>query len=415
MKKILISSLGTGAKKDGKYQDANYKIGDNIYENKNFVANVLCKHFDIDKLFLIGTKKSIWDAAFAEFGGDRDMELEICKEKENDNLDKYLSIIEQQIDRSLGTIGSKCFIIEYGINELELWRNFEIFLKIAKDFANDDEIHLDITHSFRSLSLMSFVMSEFISNSNELPLNIKGVYYGMLEFSRENNNITPIVDLSMFFELLEWSKAIRNLKIYGNSYGLLRLINKTQESKDLKHSFASFSMALSMSDMNSMQNSIKILKNKIELFKTHENNIYKIISEELEDFVKRLHVSSLCLFQYRLASWYAENKNYAFSYISLCEAIVSCICENNNLNPLKYNDRENAKKILYNYGDWKKGSKKDNKISEIYYKIKNIRDSIAHSLTGESKKTKITTKDAIDNLNLYINNEYIKELFKGKI
>lgn len=414
MKKILISSLGTGQRDKG-YAKANYEINSKLYENERSISKVLCRHLGINKLFLIGTKQSIWEVVFAEFGGNSDMELEIYVEKENGNLDKYLPLIEAQIDKTLGTTGSKCFIIEYGINELELWRNFEIFLKIAKDFADEDEIHLDITHSFRSLSLMSFVMSEFISNSNELPLNIKGVYYGMLEFSRENNNITPIVDLSMFFELLEWSKAIRNLKIYGNSYGLLRLINKTQESKELKHSFASFSMALSMSDMNSMQNSIKILKNKIELFKTHENNIYKIISEELEDFVKRLHVSSLCLFQYRLASWYAENKNYAFSYISLCESIVSCICENNNLNPLKFNDRESAKTILYSYGDWKKRSKKDNKINEIYYKVKNIRDSIAHSLTGESKKTKTTTKDAIDNLNLYINNEYIKELFKGKL
>lgn len=412
MKKILISSLGTGDRAKG-YKEANYQIDNKLYENKKSIAQVLCNQLHIDKLFLVGTMQSIWEVVYSEFGGI-DKEEEIYCSKETGNLQDFLPLVEKQIDKALGTNGSKCFIIEYGKNEQELWRNFEIFLKIAKDFAKDDEIHLDITHSFRSLSLMSFVMSEFISNSQETPLNIKGVYYGMLEFARENNGITPIVDLSMFFELLKWSKAIRNLKMYGNSYGLLRLINKAEESKELKNSFANFSMALSMSDMNSMQSSIKILKNKIDLFKTHDNNMYRIISEELEDFVKRLHVNSLALFQYELSKWYAENKNYAFSYISLCEAIISNICESNGLNPQNYNDRERAKSILYSFGDWQKASKRENKINDIYYKIKNIRDSIAHSLTGEGKKAKITTKDAINNLDLYINHEHIKELFKDK-
>lgn len=412
MKKILISSLGTGDRDKG-YKKTNYQIDKELYKEKKSIAQVLCNHLHVDKLFLIGTMQSIWEVVYSEFGGI-EKEEEIYYSKETGNLQEFLPLIEKQIDKTLKTDGSKCFIIEYGKNEQELWRNFDIFLTIAKDFTKDDEIHLDITHSFRSLSLMSFVMSEFISNSQNTPLNIKGVYYGMLEFARENNGIAPIVELSMFFELLEWSKAIRNLKIYGNSYELLRLINNTEESNELKNSFANFSMALSMSDMNSMQSSIKILKSKIELFKTHHNNIYRIISEELEDFVKRLHVNSLSVFQYELSKWYAENKNYAFSYISLCEAIVSSVCENENLNPQNYDDRKKAKEELNYFRDQKKASKSENKINEIYYKVKNIRNSIAHILTGDAKKTKITTKDAINNLSLYINNEYIKELFKNK-
>ncbi|MEA3228708.1 MAG: TIGR02221 family CRISPR-associated protein, partial [Campylobacterota bacterium] len=60
MAKILISSLGTGQKKDGSYNTAKYKLNNQIYTT-SFVADALMQELKIDKLFLVGTKKSIWD------------------------------------------------------------------------------------------------------------------------------------------------------------------------------------------------------------------------------------------------------------------------------------------------------------------------------------------------------------------
>ncbi|GAB6163704.1 hypothetical protein JCM12298_28640 [Desulfothermus naphthae] len=65
--KILISSLGAGRKKDvkshmpGEYEKAKYQIDDKVYEEQ-FIARALVKHFKIQKVFLIGTKKSLWDS-----------------------------------------------------------------------------------------------------------------------------------------------------------------------------------------------------------------------------------------------------------------------------------------------------------------------------------------------------------------
>ncbi len=230
MSKILISSLGTGDKKRG-YSKAKYQIDDKIYENEEFIASALCEHLHVDKIFIVGTKQSIWDSLYRRFRGDEENELKMYEAKEKGDIEEFLPIIKKQIDKYLGSKGSKCFVINYGINEKQLWENFEIYLNIAKNFAQKDEIYLDITHSFRSLSLLSFVMSEFISNINERELDIKGVFYGMLEYARENEGITPIVDLSMFFELLSWSKAIRQLKVYGNPHGLMGLIDKSKNEE----------------------------------------------------------------------------------------------------------------------------------------------------------------------------------------
>lgn len=409
MAKILISSIGTGSRNGG-YNVAKYEIDKKIYENEKFIAKALCEHLKIDKLFLVGTQKSIWEAVFEKFGGDEQTILDIYEAKENNNLDKFIPQIEAVIDKRLGTNGSKCFIIEYGKDETELWGNFDKFLEISTHLEPNDEIHLDITHSFRSLSLMSFIMSEFISNASGKELNIQGVYYGMLEYSGENNGITPIVNLAMFFKLLRWSKAIRELKTYGNAKEILMLL-KQDEGK--ANRFENFTNALNMSDIMSLKSATTTLKTEISFFKESKNKIYNLISDDLEKFIKMLDVDSLSLLQYRMAKWYCENQNHALSYIMLTEAVISAIAEDNKLDAKDQDKRKEAKNILKNRkNSFKKSHAKDD-ISETYYdKVVPIRNYIAHALDKDSRRTNIDVKQAVDNLPLYI--EKLKSLFKGK-
>lgn len=409
MAKILISSIGTGSR-NGDYNVAKYEIDKKIYENEKFIAKALCEHFKIDKLFLVGTQKSIWEAVFKEFGGEEQTILDIDEAKENNNLVEFIPQIEAVIDKRLGTNGSKCFIIEYGKDENELWGNFDKFLEISTHLEPNDEIHLDITHSFRSLSLMSFIMSEFISNASGRELNIQGVYYGMLEYSGENNGITPIVNLAMFFKLLRWSKAIKELKTYGNAKEILSLLKQDEGKK--ANIFENFTNALSMSDIMSLKSATTTLKTEISFFKESKNKIYNLISDDLEKFIKMLDVNYLSLLQYRMAKWYCENQNHALSYIMLTESVISAIAEDNKLDAKDQDDRKEAKNILNKRKEsFKKYHAKDD-ISETYYEVVPIRNYIAHALDEDSRRTNIDVKQAVDNLPLYI--EKLKSLFKGK-
>jgi CRISPR-associated protein, TM1812 family len=410
MAKILISSIGTGSRNGG-YNVAKYEIDKKIYENEKFIAKALCEHLKIDKLFLVGTQKSIWEAVFEEFEGDEQNAIKIYEAKENNNLIEFIPQIEAVIDKRLGTNGSKCFIIEYGKDENELWGNFDKFLQISTHLEPNDEIHLDITHSFRSLSLMSFIMSEFISNASGRELNIQGVYYGMLEYSGENNGITPIVNLAIFFKLLRWSKAIRELKTYGNAKEILTLLKQDEGKK--ANRFENFTNALSMSDIVSLKSATSNLKTEISFFKESKNKIYNLISDDLEKFIKMLDVDSLSLLQYRMAKWYCENQNYALSYVMLSEAVISAVAEENGLDAKDQDERQEAKNILKNRkNSFKKSHAKDD-ISETYYdKVVPIRNYIAHALDKDSRRTNIDVKQAVDNLPLYI--EKLKSLFKGK-
>lgn len=354
---------------------------------------------------MVGTNNSIWEVVYSDLAnGIEEFGIDILMARENGTLEYFLPFIEVQLDKTLGTIGSKCYIIKYGINETELLENFDNFLDIAKNLGIDDEVYIDITHSFRSLSLMSFVMSEAVSNSREIPLNIKGVYYGMLEYSRENNGVTPIVDLKLFFEFLEWSKAIRAFKQYGNSRDLLMLIN----NKGFNSVFTPFSDALSMSNMKSLRNSVTQLKARISELKKMKYKIYEPIFNELDEFVKRLDTKSFALFQYNLAKWYEENHNYALSYIVLAEAVVSAICEDSKLDEYLLDDREEAKNIIRLWQKNSGNSKEKISLGSNYVMVNRIRNDIAHAKDNNSK----SASKSIDNLKKYIKNLY--PLFKGK-
>ena len=74
MPKVLISSIGIGNREKG-YQKTNYRIGNKVYEQEAFIANVLVHHENIDKLFLIGTRDSIWELVCEKFGGSKMMLL----------------------------------------------------------------------------------------------------------------------------------------------------------------------------------------------------------------------------------------------------------------------------------------------------------------------------------------------------
>ena len=349
MAKILISSLGTGSRDQNTrcYKTTDYEIEGKIYKNKTLIADVLCNHIGIDKLFLVGTKDSVWDSVYEEFGGDRQIAVQIDTDKRNKNDTEFLRIVKEQIQNKLGESGSECYIIKYGINEDELWSNFDKYLQIMNNISKDDEVYLDITHSFRSLSLMSFVMSEFCANTRDYNLNIKGVYYGMFEASKKSEDgrtIAPIVNLKMFFELLEWSKAIKNLKYYGNGYELIALINKSKQPEKIKNSYMDFSYALSMSDI----------------------------------------------------------KNFAMAYMTLAEVVPSLICEQNGKDPADRDARENAKYTLRKYKGSKNYNSEHKKAAEIYFKVNNIRINIAHKLVEGDQRSNSDPRNSANNILIYI-------------
>lgn len=383
MAKILISSLGTGQKRDGGYQKAKYGFDGKTNET-TFISKALKEFLDIDSIFLVGTNGSIWDSCYREFGGvNEELELELLEKIEA----KTITQSDLNVVNTMMGANSKCFLIDYGLNENELWSNFGKYLSILDHIKDGDIVYLDISHAFRSLALMSFLMVQFGFGVKNKKFKIGGIYYGMLEVAKENNGITPIVDLKIFYDLMEWIKAIEAFKNYGHADLLVKLFeNEASLEHQEKELFNMFDLNLSLANMSTLQKFINNAKRLLPKLEKHSNPIIKLISPDIVSFVKRMDVAPISKFQFELATWFYENKNYALSYTVLVEAIVTKECENKSIDSKKKENREEAKKNLA-----------DSNFLQ-YKKIVKIRNDIAHQ--RDSKNT--NTKKDVNSLEEYL-------------
>ena len=369
MAKVLISSIGTGQKKEGSYEKASYKIDDKLYET-SFIADALKQHLEIDVLYLVGTRKSIWDEAYISFGGnDANYHETLYEQKEKGEItDHSLEQLNKLLDKD-----SKCVVIDYGLNEEELWSNFEKFLEISNHIKDGDELYLDITHSFRSLSLMSFVMTQFASSISEKNFTIKGVFYGMFEYRFENNGVTPIVDIKLLLEIQEWIKAIDAIKKYSDFDLLVTLLENEEDiEKEVKNTFVQLNNTLNIANLSAFELFIKTASKKINRLKQSNNKIVVLLAPYIVTLVEQLHCEKKSHFQFNLSKWFYKNKNYAFAYLALYEAVISKSCEFKEYDVNDHLKREEAKKSIgYDkYGQYFY-TKHENSISQI-------RNAIAH-------------------------------------
>lgn len=407
MAKILITLLGTGNKAKGdntnnNYELADYIIDDKTYEKRAFISSAIAEHYSVDKIYTIGTKDSMWDNLCTYYGTSDEYAIKVLEHKEKKLLEEdNLKELSSTIDKKLQNSGSKCFIVENSETTDEIWQLFEKMLHILDEVDDKDELYFDITHLFRSVAVFSMIIAEFAQITRDI--KISGMFYGLFKKDKPS----AVVDLSLYFEFLAWTRAIKSLKDYGNASELLKLLENSKQDKEIVNSFKSFAYSLSISDMGELQNSIEILKGKIDKFVLSNNPIVRLISKDLLEFINRfgkIKKDELAKFQFELTKWYSQNNNHAMAYITLAEASVTAVCEANNLDVASMEDRKKAQNILFEYKNWNNGySKELQKIGDTYSKINNIRNNIAHKLSGNSKRSKSTPANSIENLPNYIN------------
>jgi CRISPR-associated Csx2 family protein len=114
--------------------------------------------------------------------------------------------------------------IREGYDTDEIWA---IFQKVYHCLKKDDEVTIDITHAFRSLPTLAMSLISFARAMQGIRL--KGVYYGAFEKLGKIQEVkempmaarnAPILDLSAFAELQEWSLAARDFLDFGNAGAL---------------------------------------------------------------------------------------------------------------------------------------------------------------------------------------------------
>ncbi|OKH53497.1 CRISPR-associated protein [Calothrix sp. HK-06] len=417
MAKILISPIGLGGRfknkdnYDREYQDTCYKIDDKSYPSSRFMASVLYKHLNLDGIVFIGTVKSMWEEVYRFFCEDNNQKfneeywLELATQIDSLNYNSGLEKLDlSKIQQVLGN-RSECILIKYGLNQNELWDNFDRIIQIVDSLQQGDKLYIDITHSFRSLSLFLFLTLIFINDlASEKEIEVAGVYYGMLDVTRELGH-TPVVDLKSLFDMTSWVKGAYSLKTYGDGYLIAELL-KHEGEEQLANQIEKLSEAVNINYVDAIKQRSSTLKSSLQ--KEVLNTPFRYLRQKLVNFVDKFARSSNkdeSQFQLELAEWYFQNKRYATGYITLTEAIITYVCEIHNIDIRDESNRNSMKTLLHS------SENKNSALAQIYFKVNPIRLSIAHALLERDNRTQ-SDDNAIKNAKLYL--QEIKRIFRTK-
>jgi len=400
-KKVLIAGIGGGKNKDtGTYRVANYKIENKVYEQRSFITSALEEHYGIDKTIFIGTTGSMWDNLYEfyskKFQKDYDENYHLDLMAVIDNATMETDIDGLNLSKFNETFKDKILgiVTKYGMNELEIFENFNLIIKLQDELEDGDEVYLDITHSFRSNAFWMFLVMNYLTDVEDKNIKVKAITYGMLEAQKDG--VAPVVDLNAFYKILQWIKGANNLKNYGNSY----LIEENIENEKLSKKLKNFSDALNMNYIGSLRQSINSLKKLEDDIDNLEGPAKLIIPKVIKDFMDRFASEDKdYLFQAKLAKWHFEQKRYAMAYININESIIGFILDTLEL-PLLTGDRKKDENKLAK--DWLNmiisrhennktypNFKVDKDNMELYEYIKifehsrRVRNEIAHSIGGK--------------------------------
>lgn len=112
--------------------------------------------------------------------------------------------------------------IPNGASEEELWQIFE---SICGAIEPDCRHVIDVTHGFRSLPVIALLSALFLRSSGQI--DVESVVYGAKDDTR-TDGITPIFDLSMFLNLMDWTNAVQQFVRTGDLRHMAGLIDDEQ-------------------------------------------------------------------------------------------------------------------------------------------------------------------------------------------
>lgn len=383
-RKVLISFIGTGRKSDKKQDTREYDpttyISDNGKEYKSsFISIALQQNYNIDTTFLFGTAKSMWEEVYKSFYqfknnnkiDDNDeyyweLANKADKSDENTEIDGYYNF--REIENILGN-DSKVFLLKYGLNDKENLFNLRQFISIDSFLKENDEIFLDVTHTFRSMPMIMIFALLYFKDVSKKDIKVKGIIYGMFEKDK-----SKIINIGIVDEVLAWIKGAYTFKSFGNAELITELLGEENEiSKKLNN----FSKAVEINYVSTLKQQIESFKKlKLDNLDIFSNLVIPQILQDLTDRFKKAKNDSQ--FQVELADWYADKHIYSSAYIVLAEALVTYVYEQEKYPDVStLNDNEKHKK----YRKEAKSKIKDyESIRQLPFNtIDKIRNKIAHA------------------------------------
>lgn len=206
-RKVFLSMLGTGF-----YSKCQYQFGDFCSSETKFIqrATLDCigasSWSSEDKILILLTEKA------------EALNWSVSKRENSDKKVFEYRGLMHYFDESSYSCAVETPRIPEGGDEKDMWEIFNVAFDKLED---GDELYIDLTHSFRYISMLILVLvnyAKFLKN-----ISIKHVSYGNYEAKKKSTNIAPIIDLMPLVALQDWTFASADYLRNGNASSLKEL------------------------------------------------------------------------------------------------------------------------------------------------------------------------------------------------
>ncbi len=287
-----------------------------------------------------------------------------------------------------------------GKSEDELWKIFEAIVTATEE---NDEIYFDITNSFRSLPLLSFIVISYLRTIKSIKLG--GILYGALEATgkqpRELKEIPiterPIVDmfnLTQFADLHDWTNAADRFIKSGDADGLkeittyhdkeharmLKGISPTKEMRHLVEALDEFSLSvktnrlLNLADKKSaIDKRLSSLQNIKEVRRLKPLiSVYDHINAKLSEFSTNDNIIN----GLAAVKWCIDHSLAQQGWTILQETLISQYCMIKNVN---FSDVNRRTQLAHELSENGKDKKTATPLAELFYNLTDARNDINHA------------------------------------
>ncbi|MEA3448141.1 MAG: TIGR02221 family CRISPR-associated protein, partial [Bacteroidota bacterium] len=207
-RKVFLSILGKGYYKPTKYYFDGEKS--NAIET-NFIQEASLRHYpqdNFDKIYIFLTKDA------RTFNWENPAWRKVFQNSKFNSKPEYEGLSKKLEDfKNIETID-----IDDGNNESEIWSIFET---IFKELNEGDQLYFDITHGFRTLPMLLMVLinySKFLKN-----IEVEKITYGNWEARDEKNNFAPVIDVTSFSKIQDWTNAASEFINGGSAEQFVKL------------------------------------------------------------------------------------------------------------------------------------------------------------------------------------------------
>ena len=390
-RKVFLSFLG-----NTNYKPCNYywKEKTNKVNNVRFIqeasAKLFCNEWRQDDRILI----FLTDQARNRNWEDADHIKDICTGEKESHEGLKNRLKKLNLEPKIEDIN-----IPDGISKHEnpddsgLW---EIFIKVYNQLRENDRVYLDITHAFRFLPMLVMVLINYAKFLKSI--TVEQITYGAFEANPDSDD-KPIINLTQFSELQEWTEAVSAFSDYGRTKKIVNKLDNQKHNQLIDALLKVETNFITVRGQRILHEDYPKIKSNFENLKEEETvsplkPILNVIKDKINIFEKahpkNTTVQNSINNTLNAVKWCIDHDLIQQGITLLQESLVTIILIENSINYSDENKRKaiNAAFHIYEnqlpFEKWKEEAKKEE--SFINGLISNNKNSLVKLLYNEFKE-----------------------------